>query len=132
MSIPYNEKYTIFCNAQQLFYRYIKNNTPKRVFSNLNMCCTSCEIKFLIELTNIIIEHNPISFSLNDLYITIIYIYYALVLNEQPEDYLDLSAIDYFTNNHKNVNTLIIEITCSDKKYAKIIRRKMFGFNDHL
>ena len=91
----------------------------------LNFCSTKEEQEFLMELSEIIKKQNP-HFTYKHIYIAIIYIYYGLILNEQPEDYLDNNIIKYITSNYSNINKLIYEIVSSEQDYAVIIRRSFF------
>jgi hypothetical protein len=63
-------------------------------------------------------------------YITVLFLYYGLILFDQTNDYLCTADIkNFFKMNDEDfikVYNLIIEISCSNKEYASVIRRKLF------
>ena len=117
-------KYEDFQYVKNSFQNYIqcRSNIPLHF---LNFCSTEEEKEFLMELSEIIKKQKPY-FTYRHIYIAIIYIYYGLILNEQPEDYLDNNFIKYITPNYSNINNLIYDIASSDQEYAVIIRRSLF------
>ena len=117
-------KYDDFQYINNSFQNYIKRRSTHPLHF-LNFCSTKEEQEFLMELSEIIKKQNP-HFTYKHIYIAIIYIYYGLILNEQPEDYLDNNIIKYITSNYSNINKLIYEIVSSEQDYAVIIRRSFF------
>jgi hypothetical protein len=81
-----------------------------------------------MELAEIIKNQKP-HYIYKHIYIVIIFLYYALVLTEQTEDYLYFSIIEELTNNHINITKLIVEIASSEQEYARILRRAFFKIN---
>ena len=67
-------------------------------------------------------------------YITILFLYYGLVLLDQTCNFLYTSDIKKWFNisNEENstIYELIIEISCSDKIYAKNIRKNLFNIDN--
>jgi hypothetical protein len=63
-------------------------------------------------------------------YITVLFLYYGLILFDQTNDYLCTSDIkNFFKINDEEfikIYDLILEISCSNKEYASVIRRKLF------
>lgn len=67
-------------------------------------------------------------------YITILFLYYGLILFEQTNDYLYTSDIKKFfkinNEDYSRIYELILEISYSDKEYASVIRRKLFHIDN--
>jgi len=63
-------------------------------------------------------------------YITILFLYYGLILFDQTNDYLSTSDIKKFfkmnDEDYIKIYDLILEISCSNKDYASVIRKKLF------
>lgn len=117
----------IYLEVENKFYYYLKKIVDSDSFKDLNTCCNDSEEKMLFKLSEEIKFEYP-DVRWKDIYITIIFVYYALVLNEQVCDPLTFSILPKMTKNHKKVHNIIIDIATSDKEYAKKIRRAMFHF----
>ena len=63
-------------------------------------------------------------------YITVLFLYYGLILFDQTNDYLCTADLKkFFKMNDEDfikIYDLILEISCSDKEYASVIRKKLF------
>jgi hypothetical protein len=120
-----NSKLNDYLLIKNLFYDYIKKNTPENIFKKINMCYETYQQEFIMELTEIIKIEKP-HYTYKHLYIAVIFLYYSLVLSEQTEDFLYFSIIQNLTSNHVNVTKLIIEIVSSDEEYARTVRKAFF------
>ena len=87
------------------------------------------EIIFLSSIINIVKENNSKYYD-EEIYITVIYLYYALVLDEPLQNYLLLNDIKYITNrkSYDKIVNLFFEIGSSDKQYCSKIRKIFFNF----
>ena len=87
------------------------------------------EIIFLSSIINIVKKNNS-KYSDEEIYITVVYLYYALVLIEPSQNYLLLNDIKYITNgkSYDKIVSLFFEIVSSDKQYCSKIRKIFFNF----
>lgn len=123
--ISEEDKKWIYLGVENDFYYYIKQVVSKDSFINLNTCCNYSEEKLLLKLSEEIkLEYRHLSWK--DIYIIIIFIYYALILNEQYNDPFTFAIIKCLTKNYKEVKYIIFEISGSNKPYAKKIRKTLF------
>jgi hypothetical protein len=74
-------------HLQQQFRLYLFDRMPSDLFAEQNLCETAEERTMLRCLAMLL----PTSFYLTrrDIMATLLYVYYSLVLNEQPTDYMD-------------------------------------------
>jgi len=128
MNININNKIKDYLLIENLFYNFIKQHAPDDIFKQINICYSTHDQVFLMELAEIIKNQKP-HYIYKHIYIVIIFLYYALVLTEQTEDYLYFSIIEELTNNHINITKLIVEIASSEQEYARILRRAFFKIN---
>jgi len=117
----------IYLEVENKFYYYLKKTVHSDLFKDLNTCCNYSEEEMLFELSEEIkLEYQNAQWK--DIYIAIIFLYYALILNEQLCDPFTFSILKKMTKNHQKVYDIIIDIATSDKEYAKKIRRSIFHF----
>jgi len=126
----------IFIKVEKIFYNYIKYFADKQ-FKSINTCCNEEERIFLMKLEPIILCQYPDNSHLYN-YIIIIYLYYALVLSEPCEDYLNetmllsiCNSLQISRHSYKFIIHLIYEIAVSELKYAKEIRKYLL-FNEKI
>ena len=121
------DKKWIYLGVENDFYHYIKQEVSKKSFKNINTCCNYFEERMLLQLSEEIkLEYRHLSWK--DIYIIIIFIYYAFILNEQYNDPFTFGILRDLTKNHREVKYIIFEISSSDKSYAKKIRKTLFCF----
>lgn len=67
--------------------------------------------------------------SKRDLFLTLIYIYYSLNLNEQTTDWLGMQFLKDNSDNEEETKNLFIEVTAGDIEIniSSCIRRQMMG-----
>ena len=119
------DKKWIYLGVENDFYYYLKQQVSKESFKNINTCCTYSEEKLLLKLSEEIkLEYRHLSWK--DIYIIIIFIYYAFILNEQYNDPFTFNILRDLTKNHREVKYIIFEISGSNKLYAKKIRKTLF------
>jgi hypothetical protein len=110
---------------------YYNDKESFKIYNQLNLYNENDdnEIIFLSNIINIVKENNS-KYSDEEIYITVIYLYYALVLNEPLQNYLLLSDIKYITNrkSYDKIIYLFFEISSSDKQYCSKIRKIFFNF----
>ena len=124
-------KKNLFIKIEKIFYNYIQFFAGKQL-NKLNICCRDDERIFLTKLEPIIRQQYP-TILCKYLYIVIIYLYYALILNEQSEDYLNEHILFNICNSlniskavYKDIIHLIYEVAGSDLKYAIETRQYLF------
>ena len=95
---------------------------------SLNVCCNEDEKKMLMGFASQLRDLYP-TMTLNDIYFTIIFVYYSLNLGEQTTDFLQLKIFEKYLNNQNDVKKLYLKITTQDDNpiYSQI-RRTIFGF----
>ena len=125
--IKIDDKKWIYLEVENKFYYYLKKTLDRDSFKDLNTCCSYSEEEMLFELSEEIKLEYPDS-SWKDIYIVIIFVYYALLLNEQVCDPFTFAILPKMTKNHKKVHDIIIEVATSGKEYATKIRRTIFHF----
>ena len=70
-----------------------------------------------------------------DIYLTLVYIYYGIMLNEPDNDWLDSNFLRQYAYNYTDVTNLYLSIICKDiltegnKNLSSYIRRVFLGFN---
>ena len=104
------------------------------IYNNLNLCNnTEDELFFLTKIINIVKENNSTS-SNEKIYLVVIYLYYGLVLEEHPNNYLMIYDIKNIISNPTNkieiyddIINLIFEISSSEKEYCSKIRKIFFN-----
>jgi len=123
--ISEEDKKWIYLGVENDFYHYIKQEVSKESFKNINTCCNYFEERMLLQLSEEIkLEYRHLSWK--DIYIIIIFIYYAFILNEQYNDPFTFNILRDLTKNHREVKYIIFEISGSNKLYAKKIRKTLF------
>jgi hypothetical protein len=115
------------------------------VYNRLNLCeDTRDEILFLNNIIEIIKKNNPL-YSDIEIYIVVLYLYYALVLEEQTQYSLcvsDINRIIEYINDtnifytfgryrisYNNIVKLFFYIAISNEEYCSKIRRLFFNFD---
>ena len=119
----------IFLSIEQKFYDIIFNKFyNKKEFKKLNMCCTDNfeNELFLIQISEIIRENNP-EYLIDEIYITVIFLYYSLVLFEPITDHLYFSDLHKFSVDFKKVEQLILKIAIEEEEYCSKIRKIFFN-----
>jgi hypothetical protein len=134
----------LFARVETFFSDLIYEHASDKEINNINICCEDNEKHFLMLMGEKIREMHGDEVTLKDIYITIIYTYYALNLSEQTTDVLKMSYLRNFADNFNNVKRLfaliatgdIIEPTTHnpnntqmefDTNVSSQIRRHMFG-----
>ena len=112
----------------------------------LNICCSDKELDFLSLQVPLFIELYP-DVSIRDIAFAVTYIYYSLVLGEQPEDHLPIttknkhdvfsypkkkdSKYKSYLDNWDNVKEIIMHITTGESELGTKIRRKILFDQDN-
>lgn len=109
------------------------NLKARKIVDTTNFFSSIDDLPHIMPLINSIIKNNE-GIKRYIVYITILFLYYGLVLLDQTYNFLYTSDIKKWFNisNEENdkIYELIIEISCSDKIYAKNIRKNLFNIND--
>lgn len=132
------EKQTLFLQTEKLFRDEIANVvTNKKIEKNLNLCCDekieNMITKDFAEKIKKTKEYNSLSYA--DLYLTLVYLYYSLVLGEQSEDHVfTMNFLKKNAYNKSLVVDLYYKIATGDLKLkslniSKYIRRNLLFVN---
>jgi len=109
------------------------NLRAREIVDTTNFFSSIDDLPYVIPLIHSIIKNNE-GIKRYTVYITILFLYYGLVLLDQTYNFLYTSDIKKWFNINDEENDkiyeLIIEISCSDKIYAKNIRKNLFNIND--
>jgi hypothetical protein len=121
----------IFNKSRQLFIEHLFDNKELEEALEENICCNETEKQIIKTFADFLkYTDNYKNISMNDIYLTLIYIYYSLNLNEQTTDWLDMSFFIKYSENKKDTQRLYLDITTNDINIniSSIIRRQMMGF----
>lgn len=115
---------------------YMQENMNKRLFHEMNYQYYNLYYskKLLMDISNDIKKiYSHITWY--DIYLTLIYIYYGVMLNEPDNDWLDSNFLRQYAYKYTDVINLYISIVCKDiltdnnKNLSSYIRRLLLGFN---
>ena len=106
---------------------------PASIAQNLNICCDENDETDIIKIGDIIKtipEFSTLSF--REIYIVLVFTYYALRLNEQNKDWLRLKFLQEKLLNNKLALKLFIDITIgkimiNGKDFSSDVRRYVLG-----
>ncbi len=103
----------LFAHVETFFSKLIYKKSADKELDHMNICCEEEEKRFLMRMGEKIHEiHGEIT--LKDIYITLIYTYYALNLSEQTSDVLKMNYLLNFADNFRHVKYLFTSITTGD------------------
>lgn len=109
------------------------NLRAREIVDSTNFFSSIDDLPIVMPLIHSIIKNNK-GIKRYIVYITILFLYYGLVLLDQTYNFLYTSDIKkWFNISNEENNTiyeLIIEISCSDKIYAKNIRKNLFNIDN--
>lgn len=113
---------------------FTDNNLKAReIVDSTNFFSLIDDLPIVMPLIHSIIKNNE-GIKRYIVYITILFLYYGIVLLDQTYNFLYTSDIKkWFNISNEENNTiyeLIIEISCSDKIYAKNIRKNLFNIDN--
>lgn len=122
----------IFGQVEKEFIQHM-HEKYKKIDVNVSLCCNEGEEDAIIYIAKIIKEiqqYEKLSF--RDIFLTLIFTYYSLSLNEQSKDWLDTGFLQGKASNKKLVYDLFYDITIgniivNDSNLSSYIRRSMFG-----
>ena len=129
-------KKSIFAEAEDIFKKEIQRLLKTGYWTSeeiTNICCNEEERVNIMDIADIIKNIPPYdTLSYRDVYITIIYTYYSLNLNEQSKDWLENKILSKNTLQPELCNNLYLVITTGDLEYKGVnlsskIRRGMMG-----
>ena len=112
-------------------YDKYKNNYRKAldIINYTNFFDILNDLPILIPIIYRIVKNND-GIKRYIVYITVLFLYYGLILFEQTNDYLCTSDIKIFfkinNEDYIKIYNLILEISCSNEEYASVIRKKLF------
>ncbi len=112
-------------------YDCFQHNNLKaiEIVDTTNFFSSIDDLPYVMPLIHSIIKNNE-GIKRYIVYITVLFLYYGLILFDQTNDYLCTADLKkFFKMNDEDYNKiydLILEISCSDKEYASVIRRKLF------
>ena len=116
-------------------YDCFENNNlrAREIVDSTNFFSSIDDLPIVMPLIHSIIKNNE-GIKRYIVYITILFLYYGLVLLDQTYNFLYTSDIKKWFNindeEYDKICELIIEISCSDKIYAKNIRKNLFNIDN--
>jgi hypothetical protein len=133
---PWKDEIILFIEQFKKIIKYniydeYKNNymKAKDIMNSTNFFDILDDLPIIMPIIYRIVKNND-GIKRYIVYITILFLYYGLILFEQTNDYLYTSDIKFFfkinDEDYNKIYDLILEISCSDKEYASVIRRKLF------
>jgi len=129
-------KKSIFAEAEDVFKKEIQRLLKTGYWTSeeiTNICCNEEERVNIMHIADIIKKITPYdTLSYKDMYMTIIYTYYSLNLNEQTKDWLENKVLSKNTSQPELCDNLYLAITTGDLEYKGVnvsskIRRDMMG-----
>jgi hypothetical protein len=126
------DKKTTFLEAERLFKTELRYY-PQWLRGTFQVCCTPEEQKDIIETGDIIKTiHEFSTLSFSDIYLVLIYVHYSLDINEQSNDWLDMSFLENNTEDPELCQTLYLKITTgdimiNDRNLSSDLRKKIMG-----
>lgn len=137
---PWREEIVLFIDQFKkiIIHNIYIENTCNRIKAEKIINCTNFfdildDLPVVMPLIYTIVKNNN-GIKRYIVYITILFLYYGLILFDQTHNYLYTSDIKrYFKIDDEDfikISNLIIEISCSDKEYASNIRKKLFYINN--
>ncbi len=135
---PWKEEIIIFIEQFKkiiIYNIYNSNNnnykTSQNIINSTNFFDTLDDLPFIMPLIYSVIKNNH-GIKRYIVYITILFLYYGLILLDQNHDYLYTSDLKTFfkisNKEYDEICNLIFEISWSNKEYASVIRKKMFFY----
>jgi hypothetical protein len=106
-------KSDLFDQVETFFNDKIYSNTPARAIQHVNICCEEEEKDFLMDMAKHLSEEFP-DMSMKDVYIALIFSYYALTLGEQSTDCLHTRTFAKYADDYDGVLQLYLQITVGD------------------
>jgi len=131
-----SSKKNIFAEAEDIFKKEIQRLLKTGYWTSeeiTNICCNEEERVNIMHIADIIKNISPYdTLSYKDMYMTIIYTYYSLNLNEQTKDWLENKVLSKNTSQPELCDNLYLAITTGDLEYKGVnlsskIRRGMMG-----
>jgi hypothetical protein len=104
----------LFAQVETFFSNLIYKHASGKELDHMNICCEKGEKQFLMHMGSKLYQLHGNEITLKDIYITLIYTYYALNLGEQTTDVLNMGQLHKFADNHNNVKYLFALITTGD------------------
>ena len=107
-----------------------------KIDDEINFCCNPVEITMLLRFASILKIKFP-EMSNRDVCISIVYVYYSLILLEQTTEYMNGNIYRLYADDRHSVDNLILQITIGEipmqingirRDIAREIRRFLFGF----
>ena len=102
-----------FDQVETFFNDKIYKHHPATSIDDVNICCEEEEKNFLISMAEQLKEIYT-SMTVKDLYIALIFSYYALNLGEQTTDYLNTRTFSRYADDYDGVIELFTLITTGD------------------
>jgi hypothetical protein len=120
----------LFTFVETLFISYLHETIKPEYVEEENICCNEtekCFIKFYAKLLKTLEPYKKMS--KRDIFLTLIYIYYSLNLNEPTADWLTMHFLKENSDNELETINLYVEITSGDIQIniSSCIRRQMMG-----
>lgn len=130
MSLNEMEEDDAFSFVEKNFVSHLQHIVIPEDLEHENVCCSEtekCFIKLYVKMLGSIIKYNAMS--KKDKYLTLIYIYYALHLNEQSTDWLNMQFLKDNSDDYMQTRTLYLDITTGDIQIniSSFIRKQMLG-----
>ena len=133
---PWREEITLFIEQFKKIITYniydeYKNNymKAKDIIHSTNFFDILDDLPVVMPIIYRIVKNND-GIKRYIVYITVLFLYYGLILFDQTNDYLCTADLKKcFKMNDEDfikIYDLILEISCSDKEYASVIRKKLF------
>ena len=102
-----------FDQVETFFNDKIYKRNPASSINDVNICCEEDEKNFLMSMAEQLKEIYT-SMTVKDLYIALIFSYYALNLGEQTTDYLNTHTFSRYADDYDGVIELFTLITTGD------------------
>ena len=133
---PWREEILLFIEQfkkiikYNIYYQYKDNYMKaKDIMNSTNFFDILDDLPVVMPIIYRIVKNND-GIKRYIVYITILFLYYGLILFDQTNDYLSTSDIKKFfkmnDEDYIKIYDLILEISCSNKEYASVIRKKLF------
>lgn len=119
-------------NIEGLFLRELQNVTTKEEEEVENKCCNHIEREFLKTYAHILKRSSAYKeMDDRDIYLTLVYVYYGLNLNEQSTDWLGMDFLERKSKNKTHTKKLYLDLTTQDVEIniniSSAIRTQMMG-----
>jgi hypothetical protein len=113
----------------QAKYNYVNSLS---IYNRMNLCNdNSSEFLLFDHIIRIIHENCEKKYNDMIIYLVVLFLYYALILQEQTDDYLYIEDLKYIKKEFfDDAYSLFFEIATGDKEYSSKIRRLFFKFDE--